>query len=99
EARQMSPEEIGSMLKRGEELLMQGDIASARLLLQRAADAQDARAAFALAASFDPIELKRLGVYGATPDVTKARDWYERAKQYGSREAPRRLELLASQFR
>ncbi len=99
EARTMSPEEVGSMLKRGEELLMQGDIASARLLLQRAADAQDARAAFALAASFDPIELKRLGVYGATPDVTKARDWYERAKQYGSREAPRRLELLASQFR
>ena len=99
EAREMSPEEVGSMLKRGEELLMQGDIASARLLLQRAADAQDARAAFALAASFDPIELKRLGVYGATPDVTKARDWYERAKQYGSREAPRRLELLASQFR
>jgi len=99
ESRQMSAEEVGSMLKRGEELLMQGDIASARLLLQRAADAQDARAAFALAASFDPIELKRLGVYGATPDVTKARDWYERAKQYGSREAPRRLELLASQFR
>jgi hypothetical protein len=99
ESRQMSVEEVGSMLKRGEELLMQGDIASARLLLQRAADAQDARAAFALAASFDPIELKRLGVYGATPDVTKARDWYERAKQYGSREAPKRLELLASQFR
>jgi hypothetical protein len=99
DARTMSPEEVGSMLKRGEELLMQGDIASARLLLQRAADAQDARAAFALAASFDPIELKRLGVYGATPDVTRARDWYERAKQYGSREAPKRLELLASQFR
>jgi hypothetical protein len=99
EARTMSPEEVGSMLKRGEELLMQGDIASARLLLQRAADAQDARAAFALAASYDPIELKRLGVYGATSDVKQARDWYERAKQYGSREAPRRLELLASQFR
>ena len=60
---------------------------------------EDARAAFALAASYDPIELKRLGVLGAAPDVTKARDWYERAKQYGSREAPRRLELLASQFR
>lgn len=99
QSRNMTPEEVDSMLKRGEELLMQGDIASARLLLQRAADAQDARAAFALAASYDPIELKRLGVLGATPDVVKARDWYERAKQYGSREAPRRLELLASQFR
>jgi TPR repeat protein len=87
------------MLKRGESLLVEGDIASARLLLQRAAEAQDARAAFTLAASYDPIELKRLGVLGAVPDVTKARDWYERARQYGSREAPKRLELLASQFR
>ncbi len=98
-SRDISPEEVGSMLKRGEDLLMQGDIASARLLLQRAAEAQDARAAFALAASYDPIEMKRLGVLGAAPDVAKARDWYERAKQYGSREAPKRLELLASQFR
>jgi TPR repeat protein len=87
------------MLARGEALLVEGDIASARLLLQRAADAQDARAAFTLAATYDPIELKRLGVYGAAPDVTKARDWYEKARQYGSREAPKRLELLASQFR
>ncbi|MEX2016416.1 MAG: hypothetical protein WD873_07225, partial [Candidatus Hydrogenedentales bacterium] len=99
EARNLTPDEVASMLKRGETLLMEGDIASARLLLQRAADAQDARAAFTLAGSYDPIELKRLGVHGAAPDVTKARDWYERARQYGSREAPRRLELLASQFR
>lgn len=99
QARGMAPEEVGALLARGEELLVQGDIASARLLLQRAADAQDARAAFALAATYDPIELKRLGVYGAAPDVVKARDWYEKAKQYGSREAPKRLELLASQFR
>jgi hypothetical protein len=99
EARNLTPDEIASMLSRGERLLMEGDIASARLLLQRAADAQDARAAFALAGSYDPIELKRLGVYGAAPDLVKARDWYEKARQYGSREAPKRLELLASQFR
>lgn len=99
QARKLNADEVAAMLARGEELLIQGDIASARLLLQRAADAQDARAAFALASSFDPIELKRLGVYGATPDVKQARDWYEKAKVYGSREAPKRLELLASQFR
>ena len=99
EARSLTPDEVASMLKRGETLLVEGDIASARLLLQRAAEAQDARAAFTLAASYDPIELKRLGVLGAVPDVTKARDWYERARQFGSREAPKRLELLASQFR
>jgi hypothetical protein len=98
-AREIDPEEIASMVKRGEELLGTGDIASARLLLRRAAEARDARAAFVLAASYDPIVLNRLRVHGSTPDVTAARDWYEKAKQYGSREAPQRLELLASQYR
>lgn len=95
----MSQQEIDLMVARGTELLNQGDIASARLLLQHAAEARDARAALALAASYDPNELKRLGVYGAEPDIAQAREWYEKARQFGSREAPRRLELLASQFR
>jgi hypothetical protein len=97
--RSTDPEELASMVKRGEELLSTGDIASARLLLRRAAEARDARAAFALAGTYDPIVLKRLGVYGSSPDVATARDWYEKARQYGSREAPQRLELLASQYR
>lgn len=98
-ARELEPQEIESMIKRGEDLLNTGDVASARLLLRRAAEARDARAALALAASYDPIVLKRLGVYGSQPDLATARDWYEKAKQYGSREAPQRLELLASQYR
>lgn len=98
-ARNLSQDEIDLMVSRGTELLSHGDIASARLLLQRAAEARDSRAALALAASYDPIELKKLGVYGSTADVNVAREWYEKAKQFGSREAPRRLELLASQFR
>jgi TPR repeat protein len=95
----MSQEEIDLMVSRGTELLSHGDIASARLLLQRAAEARDQRAALALATSYDPIELRKLGVYGSTADVNVAREWYEKARQFGSREAPRRLELLASQFR
>jgi TPR repeat protein len=99
EARRIDQNELNLLVKRGEELMTTGDISSARLLLRRAAEAQDARAALALAASYDPIELRRLGVYGSTPDVVQARDWYEKARQFGSREAPRRLELLASQYR
>jgi hypothetical protein len=38
--------------------------------------------------------LKELGVYGAAPDVAMAQAWYEKAGEFGSREAPRRLELL-----
>jgi hypothetical protein len=97
--RAIDPQELAAMVKRGEDLLNTGDIASARLLLRRAAEARDARAAFALAGTYDPIVLKRLGVYGSKPDVAAARDWYEKARQYGSREAPQRLELLASQYR
>jgi hypothetical protein len=98
-ARKLDAQEIALMVKRGEELLANGDIASARLLLRRAAEGGDARAAFALATSYDPIALRKLGVYGSAPDVKVARDWYEKARQYGSREAPQRLELLASQYR
>jgi hypothetical protein len=97
--RQLSEEEIATLLKRGEELFKTGDLAGARLLLQRAAEAHDPVGALALATTYDPNVLKELGVRGVTGDPTAARAWYERAKEYGSREAPRRLELLASQGR
>src|SRR6266702_314575 len=89
-------EETALLLKRGEELIAAGDIAAARLVFQRAAEARDARAALAVAATFDPIVLEKLGVLGLAAEITMARNWYERAKELGSVEAPRRLELLAS---
>jgi TPR repeat protein len=52
-----------------------------------------------LATTYDPNVLDELGVRGVAGDPTTARLWYEKAKEYGSREAPRRLELLASQGR
>jgi hypothetical protein len=92
-------EEIARLLKRGEQLFEQGDIAGARLVLQRAAEARDARAALLLAGTFDPIVLEKLGVYGFSQDIAKARSWYQRAKEYGSTDAPRRLEELVSRSR
>lgn len=97
--RQLSSEEISTLLKRGEELLRTGDLAGARLLLQRAAEARDPVGALALATTYDPNVLAELGVRGVAGDPAKARSWYEKAREYGSREAPRRLELLASQGR
>jgi hypothetical protein len=87
--------EVVVLLKRGQELMASGDIAAARVVLLRAAEARDAKAALALAATYDPIMLKRSGVYGVAADISAARDWYEKAKEYGSEEAPRRLEILA----
>ena len=60
-----------------------------------AAEARDAQAALALGATYDPVVLRSLGIFGVTPDVALARSWYEKARAYGSTEAPRRLELLA----
>jgi TPR repeat protein len=65
-------------------------------VLRRAANAGDARAAMTLAGTYDPVILEKLGVHGFVPDVAMARAWYEKAKKFGSAEAPQRLERLAS---
>jgi hypothetical protein len=53
-------------------------------------------AALALAGTFDPNVLKKLGFPENVGEVTEARLWYERAQQLGSAEAPQRLEQLAT---
>lgn len=90
----LAPSEIERLVKRGEDYLAQGDIAAARLVLGRAAEARDARAAFSLAATYDPSVLKQLRVVGFRPDIAQARSWYEKAVEYGSAEASRRLAAL-----
>jgi hypothetical protein len=89
-------EEVATLVKRGQELAAAGDVAAARLTLRRAAEAHNAQAALALGATYDPTVLERLGIFGVSPDIARARSWYEKAQEYGSVEAPRRLELLAT---
>jgi hypothetical protein len=88
-------EEVAALVKRGQELAAAGDMAAARLTLRRAAEAHNAQAALALGATYDPTVLERLGIFGVSPDIARARSWYQKAQEYGSAEAPRRLELLA----
>src|SRR6266436_678838 len=92
----LDPNEIAASLRRADDLIASGDLAAARLVLRRAANAGDARAAMTLAGTYDPVILEKLGVHGFVPDVAMARVWYEKAKKFGSAEAPQRLELLAS---
>jgi len=94
DSRILDAEEIARLTRRGEDLLAQGDIGAARLILVPAAEAQDGRAALALGATYDPVVLKQLGVLGFKPDVELARTWYEKAAQNGSTEAARRLPAL-----
>ena len=83
--------QITELCRRGEELLSAGDIAAARLLLERAARAGSSRAAFMLGTSYDPKVLKYLGVRGVPADVALARNWYEKAKEHGYTKVPRLL--------
>jgi len=97
--RELSPNEIASMVRRAQEMLANGDIKAARLLLLRAAEARDARAALALAKTFDPIALRQLNTADPGPDVAQARNWYQRAREWGAPEAQRQLDALASYSR
>jgi TPR repeat protein len=72
-----------------------GDLAAARIVLRRAVDANNAEAALAVAATYDPFVLRELKVYGFTGDAAMARTWYAKAVELGSSVALRRLERLA----
>jgi TPR repeat protein len=93
--RKLDPEEIALLVKQGEQFAATGDLVTARIVFQRAAEAGDARAAIALGATYDPVVLAKLGVVGISPDVEQARSWYRRAESFGSAEASRRLAILA----
>jgi TPR repeat protein len=79
---------------KGKELLDQGNVQPARMLFRRAAEAGLAESALALGGTFDPVELAKLRVLGLQPDVASARQWYEKARQLGAREAEDRLRRL-----
>lgn len=68
-----------------------GDIASARLYLERAADAGDARAFMVLGETYDPASLARMGVLGIRGDAAKARDYYAKALAAGMGAARERM--------
>ena len=86
--------EIRQLRARGDELLGRGDIISARLFYERAADAGDAQAALKAGATYDPAFLEQWGVRGVRGDLVQAASWYRRARELGAQEAERLLESL-----
>ena len=94
--RNLDPKEISGLVKRGQDLLASGDILSARLLLLRGAEARDARSALLLGTTYDPALLRQLGANGPLADVAQARNWYQKAREWGEPDAQRQLEVLAA---
>jgi len=90
-ARRLDADELANLLKRAKGLIAVGDIAPARLLLERAAEAQEASAALLLAQTYDPAVLGTPDMRSITPDPAMARDWYQKAARLGSLDARQRL--------
>ena len=87
----LDAETLAALMTRAKSMLTLGDIAAARLLLERAANAQDATAAFLLAQTYDPAVLGVRDTRSITSDPVMARDWYRKAASFGSAAAQQRL--------
>ena len=87
-------------LERVDKLIASGNMPAARSMLTDAANRGDAAAAFALAATFDPIEIETLGRHDVTPDVTTLHvPGTKGLTNLGSTEAQARLQRLSDAFR
>jgi hypothetical protein len=71
---QLDQDEIELFVRRGQALISDGDIAAGRVLLERAAEAGDPRAALALAATYDPARAAMLHAQGGADDEALARN-------------------------
>jgi len=93
----MSAAEQEALLNRVTSLLGQGDIGAARAVLNRLVRENNAKAAFILAQSYDPVVLSQSGrVVGMRPDPELARSLYQQALRGGVTEAKAALDTLAS---
>ena len=90
----ISASEIAALLERGNALLRSGDVASARLFYERAADAGEAQGAVRLAETFDPVFLDRAYLRGVRGDFAAALSWYRRARELGATEVADRFKAL-----
>lgn len=93
-ARHHDRTDIAEMVRRGGELMANGDVSAARLLYQRAAEAGETAAAFSLAETYDPLAPPKGEAGAAGPDPALARFWYKKARDLGSDEAGGRIERL-----
>jgi type II secretory pathway predicted ATPase ExeA len=92
QAESLPPGLMAALVKRGDQSLALGDIAAARLLYQRAAEAGSAPAAIALAKTYDP----NYTAPGSKPDPAHAAEWYRKGIALGDSRAADLLKQLGS---
>ncbi len=76
--------ETSFLVQRGDQLFGRGEITSARLFYERAAEAGDGQAALRLGETFDPAFLQSIHVRSMRGDLPAAMYWYRRAGELGA---------------
>src|SRR5262249_38978172 len=79
--------ETAALVARGDAFLAAGDIASARLFFERAADSGDSLAAMRMAVTYDATFLNRAGLRGLGSDPGRVAFWFRRARELGDGKA------------
>jgi len=88
-----------ALIHHGDAMLAVGDISTARLLYERAAEAGSGEAAAAAGKTYDPTFLALIGTVGIRPDAEAAARWYRRAIALGDQNAERWLSALSAATR
>jgi TPR repeat protein len=86
--------EAARLIARAGQLLIEGNVGAARLVLDRAAEMGSAQAWFLLAQTYDPLSLSAWGTLGTQGDPAKAQELYTKALVGGVQEAKDRLNAL-----
>jgi TPR repeat protein len=86
-----------TLLERGDAMLQQRDVAAARMLFTRAANAGAGVAALKLANTYDPGFIRDHNLIGIKGDPQEAEAWYRKAAALGEKEAEQRLKSLKGQ--
>jgi hypothetical protein len=93
---QLTSAQIKALLDRGDALVGDADIASARISYEQAAAAGDSEAALRLGATYDPSFLAQAELQNVRGEVTIAQYWYGRARDLKA--SPMQLSWLGPRF-
>jgi hypothetical protein len=85
-----------ALLARGDELIAIGDVATARIVYERAAALKSGRGATSTGRTYDPSFLRQIGAVGVVPDPETAASWYRKGAAMGDEAAASLLGDLGS---